>query len=83
MSYMYSLLNYIASSKELGVNQHSNAVGNSPYMHTDDQNTLTSTDTGLRGYSEEERRLIRINTISVVTRLVLEFEQEEVCRSHF
>lgn len=82
---MYSLLNYIAAtSKELVAGQHSNVVGNSPYIHTDDQHTMTSIDTGLRGYSEDEKRLIGINTISVVTRLALEFEQEEArYLSHF
>jgi hypothetical protein len=35
---------------------------------------------GIRGMSEEDKRSVGISTISVVTRLALEFDQEEVSR---
>ncbi|KAI0064541.1 hypothetical protein BV25DRAFT_1930940 [Artomyces pyxidatus] len=77
MSNMYSLLNYIAAtSKEMhetGTNGHSSLFGS-------DHATLHSVETGLYGYSEDERRLIGISTISVVARLALEFKQEEVTK---
>ena len=76
MSNIYSLLNYIAAtSKEIyDVNgiSHSSMIGS-------DHSTMYSIETGLRGYTEEERRLIGISTISVVAQLALDFQQEEVC----
>jgi phosphatidylinositol 4-kinase len=80
MSYMYSLLNYVAAtSKEISAGPNSGMIGTSPYMHSDDRSTTRSVETGLHGYSEDEKRLIGISTISVVTRLALEFDDEEVC----
>lgn len=74
---MYSLLNYIAAtSKEISeysMNSHPNG-GDGASDHA----TLHSVESGLRGLSEDEKRLIGISTISVVTRLALEFQQEEV-----
>ena len=43
-----------------------------------DYATLHSVESALRGLTEEEKRLIAVSTISVVTRLAVEFETEEV-----
>ncbi|EPQ57891.1 hypothetical protein GLOTRDRAFT_114478 [Gloeophyllum trabeum ATCC 11539] len=81
LSNMYSLLNYVAAtSKE--INESSSAsqiVGISSYVKTD-QATLHSIQNGLRGFTEDEKRLIGISTISVVARLALEFQMDEVTR---
>ncbi|KZP21149.1 hypothetical protein FIBSPDRAFT_788486 [Athelia psychrophila] len=77
MSNMYSLLNYIASaSKEM----HESSGTIHPIGAGGDGSIAGSTETGLRGLSEEEVRLVGISTISVVTRLALEFKTEEVTR---
>lgn len=79
MSNMYSLLNYIAAtSKEIYENSNSSQLLSSPLYHPHDHATIQSVETGLRGLSEEEKRLVGISTISVVTRLALEFRMEEV-----
>ncbi|KAG8880085.1 phosphatidylinositol-4- kinase [Tulasnella sp. 332] len=91
MSNMYSLLNYIAAtSKDLtttGMHSHAGTGaitpslgggGHSPYNY--DHATLTSVETGLRVFNEDQRRLIGISTISVVTQLALELEVEVVTR---
>lgn len=81
MSNMYSLLNYIAAtSKDLTASMHSQSasVGQSPYTY--DHATVTSVETGLRAFNEDQRRLIGISTISVVTQLALELEEEAVTR---
>ena len=79
MSNMYSLLNYIAATNQDVVEgSGSNSIGTSPYMHTSEQSDLYSVDIGLRAHSEDEKRLIGISTIFVVTRLALEFQVEEV-----
>ena len=79
MSNMYSLLNYIAAtSKEISDNSSSSQSLNSPLYTASDGVTLQSVEPGLRGLSEEEKRLVGISTISVVTRLALEFQMEEV-----
>ncbi|KAJ3555853.1 hypothetical protein NM688_g2347 [Phlebia brevispora] len=76
MSYMYSLLNHIAAtSKETF--EVASALRNS--LDGADAATLYSLETGLRGLSEDEKRLVGISTISVVTRLALEFQSEEAC----
>ncbi|THH17523.1 hypothetical protein EW146_g3305 [Bondarzewia mesenterica] len=83
MSNMYSLLNYIAAtSKETheGLNP-SQSLG-SVYSGSEHL-TLHSVETGLRGCTEDERRLIGISTISVVSQLAVEFQQEEVAYSIF
>lgn len=41
-------------------------------------NTVQSVKSGLQSLSEDQRRLIGISTISVVTRLATEFDDEEV-----
>ncbi|EIN07209.1 hypothetical protein PUNSTDRAFT_71064 [Punctularia strigosozonata HHB-11173 SS5] len=82
LSNMYSLLNYIAAtSKEVFDTSNSlHAAGISQYVSTSDHSTLHSVETGLRGLSEDEKRLIGISTISVVTKLALEFDMDEVTR---
>ena len=76
---MYSLLNYIAAtSQDMGDGALARTIGTSPYIHVPDHATFHSVETGLRGYTDEEKQLIGISTISVVTRLALEFKVEEV-----
>ncbi|KAF8891248.1 hypothetical protein BD779DRAFT_1514119 [Infundibulicybe gibba] len=79
MSNMYSLLNYIAAtSKEIHENSSNSQLLNHPLYPS--QEYAQNVETGLRGLSEDEKRLIGISTISVVTRLALEFRTEEVTR---
>ncbi|KAG8969691.1 phosphatidylinositol-4- kinase [Tulasnella sp. 419] len=90
ISNMYSLLNYIAAtSKELSIgstststysNQGAGGHNNHPYMQSYDHSTVVSVETGLRGFNEDQKRLIGISTISVVTHLAIEFQDEEVTR---
>jgi phosphatidylinositol 4-kinase A len=76
---MYTLLNYIAAtSKELYESSSSSQLMNNPLYSRSDHSTLQSAAFGLRGLSEDEKRLVGISTISVVTRLALEFRMEEV-----
>ena len=72
---MYSLLNHIAAtSKEMyDAVSIRNSIGDSA-----DAATLYSIETGLRGLTEEDKRLVGMSTIAVVTRLALEFRNEEV-----
>lgn len=72
MSNMYSLLNFIAATSKETYDM--SFQGSDTYDH----GTLHSLETGLRGLSEDEKRLTGISTISVVTRLALEFQIEEV-----
>lgn len=82
ISNMYSLLNYIAAaSKEIVDSSTStHLAGISQYMTAADHGTLHSMEAGLRGMTDEEKRLVGISTIAVVTRLALEFQVEEVTR---
>ena len=81
MSNMYSLLNYIAAtSKELYETSSSSQLMNNPLYPWSDHSTLQTLESGLRGLSEDEKRLVGISTISVVTRLALEFRTEEACQ---
>ncbi|PPQ71810.1 hypothetical protein CVT24_006200, partial [Panaeolus cyanescens] len=74
MSNMYSLLNYIsAASKEIMDSSSIHAQG--LFGHG---NQLM--ETGLRGLSDEEKRLVGISTISAVTKLALEFKMEDVTK---
>jgi phosphatidylinositol 4-kinase len=76
MSNMYSLLNYIAAtSKDI---YDVNSVHVHPFNSHHIRNNAHSLESGLRGLSENEKRLVGISTISVVTRLALEFKVEEV-----
>ncbi|KAG5645573.1 hypothetical protein DXG03_005711 [Asterophora parasitica] len=80
MSNMYSLLNYIAAaSKDIYNSSNSQANGDAFYDSLD-YTTNQLLESGLRGLSEDEKRLVGISTISVVTRLALEFDTEEVTR---
>jgi hypothetical protein len=79
MSNMYSLLNYIAAtSKEIYETSSSSQMMSNPLYSPLEQGVMQSVETGLHGLSEEEKRLVGISTISVVTRLALEFGMEEV-----
>lgn len=85
MSNMYSLLNYIAAtSKDSITATHGQAsssevfVGQSLYSY--DHATYTSVETGLRIFDEDQRRLIGTSTISVVTQLALELNEEAVTK---
>jgi phosphatidylinositol 4-kinase len=84
MSNMYSLLNYIAAtSHELYESSGASQVLNNPLYPPSslDHATLHSVATGIGALSEDEKRLVGISTISVVSRLALEFNMEEVCLS--
>jgi phosphatidylinositol 4-kinase len=72
MSNMYSLLNFIAATSK--DTYDASLQGQDAF----DPATLHSLETGLRGLSDDEKRLTGISTISVVTRLALEFHIEEV-----
>ncbi len=72
-------MNYIAAtSKEIYESSSNSQIFNNPLYSGQDQGTLHSVETGLHGLSEDEKRLVGISTISVVTRLALEFRMEEV-----
>ncbi|OSD08514.1 atypical/PIKK/PI4K protein kinase [Trametes coccinea BRFM310] len=78
MSYMYSLLNYIAATSK-DIFETSSVLGMS-LGDVSDFNTLHSVETGLRGLTEDEKRTVGISTISVATRLALESKSDEVTR---
>ncbi|KAG6868817.1 hypothetical protein C0993_009699 [Termitomyces sp. T159_Od127] len=81
MSNMYSLLNYIAAaSKDTYKGAVDLPVNNVSIYDSRDYVASQLVETGLRGLSEDEKRLVSISTISVVTRLALEFDTEEVTR---
>lgn len=76
MSYMYSLLNYIAAtSKDIFETSSVLAMN---LGDVSDFSTLHSVETGLRGLTEDEKRTVGISTISVATRLALESKSDEV-----
>ncbi|TBU65484.1 atypical/PIKK/PI4K protein kinase [Dichomitus squalens] len=77
MSYMYSLLNYIAATSK-DIFETSSIIMN--LADVPDLSTLHSVETGLRGLSEDEKRTVGISTISVASRLALENKNEEVTR---
>ncbi|KAJ8463246.1 hypothetical protein ONZ51_g10373 [Trametes cubensis] len=78
MSYMYSLLNYIAAtSKDIFETSSVLAMN---LGDVSDFSTLHSVETGLRGLTEDEKRTVGISTISVATRLALESKSDEVTR---
>lgn len=84
MSNMYSLLNYIAAA---GKDTYKSAIdlpiNNASIYDSRDDVASQLVEAGLRGLSEDEKRLVSISTISVVTRLALEFDTEEVYISLF
>jgi phosphatidylinositol 4-kinase len=71
---MYSLLNYIAATSE--IENSSNLPRSDDTLY--DLNNHTTLESGLRSLSEDEKKVVGISTISVVTRLALEFHMEEV-----
>ena len=75
MSYMYSLLNYIAATSKDTFDTTS--VLAPSISDTSDLATVHSGETGLRGLSEDEKRIVGISTISVATQLALESKSEE------
>jgi len=75
---MYSLLNYIAAtSKEIYESSASSPMKDDSTHRLTDHTTIES---GLRRLSDDEKRVVGISTIYVVTRLALEFRMEEVTR---
>ncbi|KAJ3734042.1 hypothetical protein DFJ43DRAFT_1065841 [Lentinula guzmanii] len=81
MSNMYSLLNYVAAtSKEIYESSSNSQLMNNPLYQGLDRHSVANAETGLRGLSDDQKRLVGISTISVVTRLALEFRMEEVTR---
>ncbi|GBE82149.1 Phosphatidylinositol 4-kinase stt4 [Sparassis crispa] len=78
MSHMYSLLNYVAATSK--DSYESSLTITSSLGEVADLATLHSVETGLRGLTEDEKRTVGISTISVATRLALEFRSEEVTR---
>ncbi|KIK92048.1 hypothetical protein PAXRUDRAFT_830328 [Paxillus rubicundulus Ve08.2h10] len=85
MSNMYSLLNYIAAtSNEIFESSSQQLLRNPLYTSalssSTDYLTFQSEEAGLRDRSDEEKRLIGITTISIVTRLALEFGNQEVTK---
>ncbi|KAI0275884.1 atypical/PIKK/PI4K protein kinase [Russula aff. rugulosa BPL654] len=77
MSNMYSLLNYVAAT---GKEIHDAPHNIPPFGHFSDRATVHSVDTFTHGHTEEERRLITTTTISVVSRLALEFKRDEATK---
>ncbi|CAA7271519.1 unnamed protein product [Cyclocybe aegerita] len=79
MSNMYSLLNYIAATSKDIFDSSSIHMQNHAF-NSHGRGNAYSLETGLRGLSEDEKRLVGISTISAVTKLALEFKMEEVTR---
>ena len=78
LSHTYSLLNYIAATSRFsGVDDMGDSIRGADGQN--DYATLHSVESSLRGLTEEEKRLIAVSTISVVSRLAVEFEEDEVC----
>ena len=76
LSHTYSLLNYIAATSRFsGVDDMGETIGGDGQS---DYATLHSVQSALRGLTEEEKRLIAVSTISVVSRLAVEFDDDEV-----
>ncbi|KAG6336316.1 hypothetical protein ID866_2765 [Astraeus odoratus] len=84
MSNMYSLLNFIAAtSKEISESSSQQLLNNPLYgssFPSTDQLTYWGEEMGLRGRTDEEKHLIGTTTISIATRLALEFDEEEVTK---
>jgi phosphatidylinositol 4-kinase len=77
LSHTYSLLNYIAATSRFsGVDDMGETMRGADGQN--DYATLHSVESALRGLTEEEKRLIAVSTISVVSRLAVEFEEDEV-----
>ncbi|KAF9265698.1 hypothetical protein L218DRAFT_986377 [Marasmius fiardii PR-910] len=80
MSNMYSLLNYIAATSKEISDSNASHIMNNPLRSSVDRSSIPSAESGLGGLTEDERRLVGITTISVVTKLALEFDSVEVTR---
>ena len=78
LSHTYSLLNYIAATSRFSVLDDIGKIVEGTGGQTD-YATLHSVESALRGLTEEEKRLIAVSTISVVSRLAVEFGSDEVC----
>lgn len=77
LSHTYSLLNYVAATSRFsGVDDMSGTIMGADGQH--DYATLHSVQSALRGLTEEEKRLIAGSTVSVVSRLAVEFGEDEV-----
>ncbi|KAF8743615.1 hypothetical protein AX14_001677 [Amanita brunnescens Koide BX004] len=79
MSYMYSLLNYVAATSKEPHEPPSAALATS-FDSSSAYLVVQAFERGLNGLSDDQRRMVGINVISVVTKLALEFETEEVTR---
>ncbi|KAI0647399.1 atypical/PIKK/PI4K protein kinase [Trametes meyenii] len=79
MSYMYSLLNYIAATSK-DIFDTSSVLAMNLGDISSEFSTLHAVETGLRSLTEDEKRTVGISTISVATRLALESKSEEVTR---
>ena len=78
LSHTYSLLNYIAATSRFsGVDDMDEVIRGADGQT--DYATLHSVQSALRGLTEEEKRLIAVSTISVVSQLAVQFENDEVC----
>ena len=77
LSHTYSLLNYIAATSRFSAVDDISEVIQGAGEQTDHA-TLHSVESALRGLTEEEKRLIAVSTISVVSRLAVGFEKDEV-----
>ena len=77
LSHTYSLLNYIAAiSRFSGVDDIGEVIQGTDRQT--DYATLHSVESALRGLTEEDKRSIAVTTVSVVSRLAVEFENDEV-----
>ncbi|KAF8350539.1 hypothetical protein F5887DRAFT_939764 [Amanita rubescens] len=79
MSYMYSLLNYVAATSKEPYEVSSATLATS-FDNSSAYLVVQAFERGLSGLSDDQRRMVGINVISVVTKLALEFETEEVTR---
>jgi phosphatidylinositol 4-kinase A len=77
MSNIYSLLNYIAATC---LETSATLTGRSSVVPTypDEHDSINSLASGLQDWNDDQRRLVAISTISVVTQLALEFKVDEV-----
>ncbi|CAG8714462.1 6364_t:CDS:2, partial [Acaulospora colombiana] len=64
----------VASSKS---SEGAKMIGSSPYMNDGDVATNAYVETGLRSFTDEEKRLVAISTVCVVSVLAREFDIEE------
>ena len=77
LSHTYSLLNCIAATSKSSIDDINDFIQGTGGRT--DCATPHSVESALRGLTEEEKRSIAVSTISVVSRLAVEFERDEVC----